>query len=430
MLQPPFPNPTFPPAPSGDVLVIGGGPAGLALLAGLAQHPLRITALTAAPPATPWTNTYGIWEDELRGLGLTHLLGPRWQDVVVYLHAREQALGRTYAIFDNARLQSHLLAQTRTGPGQVTWVEGRAVTWQHDPAAQRLHVTLEDGRVLVARLVVDASGHHPVLLQRQPSIYPVAYQAAYGIIGRFSRPPVARGRMVLMDYRSDHLTPEERRTQPPTFLYALDLGAGRYLVEETSLALAPAMSLADLETRLYRRLAHYGIQVDAVEQVERCLFPMNQPLPTPGQLLVGYGGAASMVHPASGYQVGAALNCAPGVAASMAAALADPARPPAELARRAAAAIWPPDRRRRHYLYLFGLQTLLGFDETRLHDHFTTFFALPPWRWAGYLSNTLTTRQLVTTMLMLFARAPARSRIRLTAAVPQHLRLLGRALRS
>ena len=41
-----------------------------------------------------------------------------------------------------------------------------------------------------------------------------------------------------MDYRCDHLS-EEQRSEPPTFLYAMDLGDGVFFVEETSLALAP-----------------------------------------------------------------------------------------------------------------------------------------------------------------------------------------------
>jgi len=425
------PSPQIQPDLTSDVLVIGGGPAGLALLAALAQYPLQITALTATPPTTPWHNTYGIWEDELAPLGLTHLLGHRWHDVVVYLHGRAHRLARTYGLFDNVRLQAHLLDQVRQErtPGRITWREGKATDWTAHASDSRIHVALHNEAQLTTRLVIDASGHQPVFLQRQAPTYPVAYQAAYGITGRFSRPPVAPGQMVLMDYRPDFLTADERHSRPPTFLYAMDLGNNRYMVEETSLAHAPAMSREELEARLYRRLAHSGIEVHEIEQIEKCLFPMNQPLPAAGQPIVGYGGAASMVHPASGYQVGAALTRAPKVAAAIAAALADPTRSSGELAELAAAAVWPADRLRRHYLYLFGLQNLLGFDETRLHDHFTAFFSLPQWRWAGYLSNTLTTPQLATTMLLLFGKAPGRVQRRLIASIPRHAQLLGRALR-
>jgi lycopene beta-cyclase len=413
-----------------DVLVIGGGPAGLALTAALAHYPLQIGVVTATPHTTPWTNTYGIWADELAPLGLTHLLAQQWAAVSVYFHGREQRLPRAYGLLDNGRLQAHLLHQTHPARarGQATWYTGLATTL-HPNTDAPLQVSLDDGRTLAARLLIDASGHQPRFLQRQAPLYPVAYQAAYGITGRFSRPPVAPGQMVLMDYRPDFLTGDERRTRPPTFLYAMDLGDDRYMVEETSLAHAPAMPLDELEARLYRRLAHRGIEVTAVEHIERCLFPMNQPLPAAGQALVGYGGAASMVHPASGYQVGAALTRAPLVAAAVAAALADPALSIHAAAAHAAAAVWPADRLRRHALYTFGLQNLLDFDETALHDHFTAFFALPQWRWAGYLSNTLTTPQLLSTMLMLFGHVSGRVRRRLTTSVSRHHRLLGRALR-
>ncbi len=421
----------LPPNLTSDVLVIGGGPAGLALLAALSQYPLQITAITAAPPAASWPNTYGIWEDELAPLGLTHLLGKRWCEVIVYFHGRAYTLARTYGLFDNACLQAHLLDQIdrASASGHVTWCTGLATHWTQSAAGEQVHVTLDNGAQLGARLVVDASGHQPVFLQRQTPTHPIAYQAAYGITGRFSRPPVAPGKMVLMDYRPDFLTPHERRSRPPTFLYAMDLGDNRYMVEETSLAHAPAMPLEELEDRLYRRLAHHDIEVLAIEHIERCLFPMNQPLPAAGQLIVGYGGAASMVHPASGYQVGTALTRAPHVAAALAAALADPARSTGELAELAAAAVWPTDCLRRHYFYLFGLQNLLDFDEAHLHDHFTAFFSLPQWRWAGYLSNTLTTPQLITTMLMLFGRVPGRVQRRLIRAISRHTQLLARVLR-
>ena len=51
-----------------------------------------------------------------------------------------------------------------------------------------------------------------------------------------------------MDYRCDHLS-EEQRSEPPTFLYAMDLGDGVFFVEETSLALAPGVPYDVLKQR-------------------------------------------------------------------------------------------------------------------------------------------------------------------------------------
>jgi lycopene beta-cyclase len=211
--------------------------------------------------------------------------------------------------------------------------------------------------------------------------------------------------MVLMDFRADHLSPAERR-QPPTFLYAMDLGKGVYFVEETSLAYSPAISFEVLEKRLYQRLAHRGIDITEIRDVERCLFPMNLPLPDLQQSVMGFGGAASMVHPASGYLVGATLRRAPEVARAIAQTLNSPHASPAQTAQAAWQALWPPERLRKHYLYLFGLENLMQFDEQQTHNFFATFFNLPQSQWAGFLADSLTMPELIRAMLGLFAQAP------------------------
>ena len=47
-----------------DVLVVGAGPAGMALAAQCARRGLR-TGLVDPAPQRPWTATYGMWADEL-----------------------------------------------------------------------------------------------------------------------------------------------------------------------------------------------------------------------------------------------------------------------------------------------------------------------------------------------------------------------------
>ena len=80
-----------------------------------------------------------------------------------------------------------------------------------------------------------------------------------------------------------------------------------------------------LQQRLEQRLAHRGIAIEAVEHVEHCPFPMNPALPGRRQPVVGFGGAASMVHPASGYMIGSLLRRGPQLAADLAAASRWPA---------------------------------------------------------------------------------------------------------
>lgn len=406
-----------------DVLIVGAGPAGLALAAALCDAGLRVEGATPADPIAPWANTYGIWEDELPAPELAGMFAHRWTDCVAYADGEEHRLERVYGLLDNARLQAHLLAKCEQGG--LRWHRQAARSIEH--SAAHSSVTLGDGSVIRARLVVDASGHTPIFVRRPP-LGEIAYQAAYGVVGSFTQPPVQNGRLVLMDYRSDHLTESERRSEPPTFLYAMDFGGGRYFVEETSLAHAPAVPFDLLKARLHRRLAHQGVAVANIEHEEFCLFPMNMPVPLLDQPVLGYGGAASMVHPASGYQVGAALRNAPLVAGALVQALRAPDAAPARIAAAGWQALWSAERLRKHNLYLFGLQTLLTFDEARLQRFFATFFRLPRRYWGGYLSNTLSMAGVLETMSRVFLAAPMDVRSGLTASAFRHPSMLMRAL--
>lgn len=228
-----------------------------------------------------------------------------------------------------------------------------------------------------------------------------------------------------MDYRSDHL--DRDRREPPTFLYAMDLGDGTYFVEETSLAASPAVSFADLEKRLHQRLKAQGVEVQEVHHIEHCLFPMNAALPDLTQPLFAFGSAASMVHPASGYMMGALLRRGPGVADAIAKALASDKTNPQVVAQAAWQALWPTDRLRKHYLYLFGLACLMRFPEPRLRHFFQAFFSLPTTAWSGFLADTLSFPEMLRTMLKLFAEAPNDVRWGLMSSVFPHGDLLGRA---
>ncbi len=393
-----------------DVLVLGGGPAALCIAAALADEGLQVALVAPQDPRTPWPNTYGIWGDEVDALGLGHLLEHRWSDTVSYFGAgdpdpaaaanRPTVHGRDYGLFNREALQRHWL--DACGRGGVELLQGLATGCEAVGALSE--VVGADGSRWQARLVVDATGHQPLLVRR-PDRGPVAGQSAYGVVGRFSAPPVLPDQFVLMDYRGDHLS-EAERAEPPTFLYAMDLGGGRFFVEETSLALAPPVPFDVLQQRLQRRLAQRGVQVLEVEHEEFCLFPMNLPLPDLQQPVLGFGGAASMVHPASGYMVGALLRRAPAVAAAVAAAMADTAAPSALLARAGWQALWSPELRSKHALYQFGLGKLMGFSEAELRQFFASFFSLSGPQWYGFLANTLDVPELLAAMLRLFALSP------------------------
>lgn len=379
-----------------DALVIGSGPAGLAIAAALCDEGLNVAGLAPVPPPGEWSNTYGIWCDELEPMNLTHLLSHRWQNSVAYAAQQKIALQREYGLFDNTKLQNYFVE--RCDRGKMTWYQGTAASVEH--LANYACVTTTEGTTLSTRIVLDASGHKPALLKR-PKSDRIAYQAAYGIVGRFSSPPIESQQFVLMDYRADHLSPDERQA-PPTFLYAMDLGNDIFFVEETSLANSPAVTFKVLQQRLEQRLAFRGVQVKEVQHVEYCLFPMNLPLPSLEQAVMGFGGAASMVHPASGYMVGALLRRAPGVAKTISHAVENLDNPSTRIAASAWQTLWPSDERRKRALYLFGLENLMRFDEQTLQAFFASFFQLPRSQWSAFLANTLSTPAMLQTMMNLF----------------------------
>ncbi|MEA5462612.1 lycopene beta cyclase [Leptothoe sp. PORK10 BA2] len=384
-----------------DILIIGAGPAALIMASALAHHGLSLQGLAPTAPDTPWPNTYGVWCDELADLGLSHLLGHRWQNTVSYFGQAAATPSthhrRDYGLFDKHKLQQHFLDQLQS----MTWHRGKAAAVTH--GEDHSWVTTAAGEELQAKLIIDTTGHHAALVQRPPATHaPVAYQVAYGIVGKFSKPPVAPGQCSLMDYRAEHLT-SKQLGGPPTFLYAMDLGEDVFFVEETSLALAPAMAYDTLQERLQQRLKADGVEVREVHHTEHCLFPMNQPLPDLNQRVLGFGGSASMVHPATGYMVGAMLRRAPEVADAIATALGQ-----GKVGTAVAAAgwhtLWTTERLRKHHIYQFGLETLMRFSHKELCQFFDSFFRLPQTKWSGFLADTLTPFELVMAMVTMFSQ--------------------------
>ena len=243
-----------------DVLVLGSGPAALCIASELNQRGVAVAAIAPDPVDDPWPNTYGIWADELKGVGLEQLLEHRWSDTVSYFgeggsSAQDQshAHGIDYGLFDRAALQRHWLERA----DRVVWHQDTAETVDVKDAITS--VSCASGTTLQARLVIDASGSRTPHIRR-PDQGPVAGQAAYGVVARFSKPPIEPGRFVLMDYRCDHLS-EEQSSEPLTFLYAMDLGDGLFFLEETSLALAPGVPYYVLKQRLQQRLDQRGVEI-------------------------------------------------------------------------------------------------------------------------------------------------------------------------
>lgn len=391
--------------PDHDVAVIGGGPAGAVAAAEIAETGLRTVAI--APHEDRWAGTYGVWADE----AAAHLdpgdLEAWWPQALVRPAGQVRVLSRGYARIDGDVLRGRLRKRAADAGAQHREALVRAADHRREGTV----LALQDGSEVAARVVVDASGHRPVLVQRGPHPEPPV-QAAYGLRTVWSRPPAAPGSAMIMDFSTDHLTEPERH-EAATFCYALDFGDGTWLVEETSLSRRPPLDQATLADRLHRRLERAGAEPLEPPEVERVHIPMGLPVPDTRQRAVGFGGAASLVHPATGYQLGHALRRAPRLAGALARLLRDPRTEPAVAARAGWNAVWPPTALRRRALEEFGLSALLRLDAAQTRAFFAAFFALPDRTWQGYLDSTLPPVPLAAAMMRLFVVAPGSVRAEL-----------------
>ena len=199
-----------------DVLVLGAGPAGLAVAAACGRAGLR-TTLVAPSPDAAWTQNYGSWADEIGDAALRPSAGT-WDDAEVRLTAQESVvLRRTYVRIDTAALQGEL--RRRCDVAGVRMVAGRAEAVHHTPLGTTATTTCGD---VTAALVVDASGATSRLIRREGSA--AAHQVAYGVLAEVDG---WTGGLRWMDFSFGD------DADPPTFLYALPLPDGRIFLEET-----------------------------------------------------------------------------------------------------------------------------------------------------------------------------------------------------
>jgi lycopene beta-cyclase len=383
-----------------DVLVVGGGPAGRALAAETGRLGLRTVLLDPAPDA-PWRHTYGSWVDELP---------PELPPSVVAARAHGRAVARSehrlgweYAVLDVPALRAHL--DTGMAEAGVTVRAGRAIGGV-GPGT----VALAGGVEVRARIVLDAGGGRQPL--GRPGERVPAEQAAFGVVvdAGTAAGVLAHGEALFMDWRPDHGEPGS-----PTFLYAVPLGGGAVLLEETSLARRPGLPMPVLRRRLTTRLARHGISVADADD-ERVLFRLDAPRHR-GRTALGFGAAAPLVHPASGFSVASTLRLAPAVARAVAAGLSDG---PDQALAAARGVLWPPAARAVHRLRRIGLEALLRMPPQRVPDFFEVFFALPEHRRWAYLTGRDDLRGHLGTMSALFAAAgwPLRARLVVSALLP------------
>ncbi|MCD2195073.1 FAD-dependent oxidoreductase [Actinomycetospora endophytica] len=383
-----------------DLLVAGGGPAGWSAARACARRGLDVVLVDPRPDRT-WRHTYGAWAHELPRSG-PDALPPEVvaaQDVGWAIATRTHRLDDEYAVLDTPALQRALYDDG------VRVVRGRVVT------AGAGRAVLADGRECRAGLVADATGA-PQALSAHRGRGRRAEQTAVGVVvDEATAARVTGGRLLFMDWRPLHGVPGW-----PTFLYAVPLGGGRVLLEETSLARRPGLPLPDLSERLRRRLLAAGLRgaeipLDDPARVEHVRFPVDTPDHRPPDGVVALGAAAPLVHPATGFSVARSLRVATRLADACVARSDHPAvidgSGGAAWARRAvrggSAGIVHAMRGR-------GLDVLLRLPPGEVPEFFDRFFSLPTAPRRAYLGADDDVAESLRAMVWVFARLTPRLR--------------------
>lgn len=257
-----------------DVVVIGCGPAGLALSRSLSERNLRVVCIDPNV-FKPWKNNYGVWVDRMENLQLADCLSPIWYKTRVHIDDnRTRLLPFAYGRVDRNRMKQRLLNTCKQNG--VCFCEDSVENIVQN-SSQHSVVTTSQQTKFTCRLVVDATGHSNTFVKFDEPHEP-GFQVAYGIEAEVSKHPFPLDEMLLMDFRDSHMEENvQDKTQSlmfPTFLYAMPLSSNRIFLEETSLISRPPLSFEELKHRLSKRLAFYQIEIKNVVDEEFCLIPM------------------------------------------------------------------------------------------------------------------------------------------------------------
>ncbi|MGW5218786.1 lycopene cyclase family protein [Nocardia sp. NPDC004085] len=327
-----------------DVCVVGLGPTGRALAHRAMNAGLSVTAIDPRPERL-WPPTFSCWVDEL----------PRWLPATAIATTipaptvwtkTEHRIERPYCVLSKPGLRAALPLD------DATVVAGRATR------VDAHEVELADGAVHRAATVFDARGL-PSLGRRRAA-------SAHGIFvdAETAAPMITEGEGLLLDWRPENgAGPDE----PPSFLYAVPLGDGTVIFEETSLGLRGGMPQHELRKRTLTRLAAHGIRLSGAEPSEAAHYPLDQPPPRRGEArAIPFGSRGGMMHPCTGYSVADSL------------ALVDTAVAALMEGRDPIAALWPPRARLVYWMRMRGLYGLGRLTTEQSVAMFDAFFSASP----------------------------------------------------
>ncbi|MEU7631010.1 lycopene cyclase family protein [Nocardia sp. NPDC049220] len=327
-----------------DICVVGLGPTGRALAHRALRAGLSVTAIDPRPDRL-WSPTYSCWADELPDWLPSDVIATTIVAPTVWT-TTEHHIDRPYCVLSKPNLREALPLD------DATIVAGRATR------VDTHEVELADGTGHTAATVVDTRGL-PALGRRRAA-------SAHGVFvdAETAAPMVTEGEGLLLDWRPENGAGKDA---PPSFLYAVPLGDGTVIFEETSLGLRGGMPQHELRRRMLNRLAAHGIQLTGAEPSEAAHYPLDQPPPRRREArAIPFGSRGGMMHPCTGYSVATSLT------------LADTAVTALRQGRDLIAELWPWRARLVYWMRMRGLYGLGRLTTEQSVAMFEAFFTASP----------------------------------------------------
>jgi len=411
-----------------DVCVLGGGIAG-STISWLLQERENCKVALVDPKIEigTWYPNYGEWRDEWHTLSdrlnlpeLKDCTTNEWEVTECFFGGsnnipitEKTSLDRPYVRVDRIKMQN--LYRRRFKDANGITVASKLSSSRiannlfdksllHDVSGSTL--TLDNGNTIRCKVVIDATGLESKLVAKEDSMLargsyysiPTGFQIAYGFIATVDKlGPYNFSAMTLFDYRTDHLESNPQHLKEaedkPTFMYAMPLSAntdGTYRVfwEETSLVGKGKRRLTfeECKRRALLRLEHHGIKVSNVEEEEYCYIPMGGELPDRTQRVIGFGGAANMVHPSTGYHACRMLAASTDLSKVIGEGIRNNS-PSDKIAADAYRSIWSQTTRGQRDFQAFGGDFLMAQNVNILRGFFSAFFRVDLPIWGGFLAG-------------------------------------------
>lgn len=339
-----------------DLCVVGLGPTGRAVAHRAMLAGFDVVAVDPRPERL-WPPTFSCWVDELPQWLGPSAIAQRIEAPTVWTRSAHR-IERPYCVLSKSGLREALPLD------DATVLAGRAT------AVEAHRVELQDGSTITATAVVDTRGLAAPGRRRTASAHGIFVDA------EVAAPMVGDGEGLLLDWRDENgAGPDE----PPSFLYAVPLGDGTVIFEETSLGLRGGMPQHELRRRTLNRLAAHGIRLRGDEPAEAAHYPLDQPPPPVRAGLraadpIPFGSRGGMMHPCTGYSVADSLA----LVDTLIEALRTGADPVREL--------WPWQARLVYWMRMRGLYGLGRLTTAQSISMFEAFFTASPRQQRALLS--------------------------------------------